>query len=978
VPESRFCHVCGRPLPLDTPLPERFATPLHYLPPPLAERILASRGTLEGEYKQVTVLFCDITDSTPLTERLGPEGMFNLLNRFFELTSAEVHRYEGTMNHFLGDGFMALFGAPLALEHHECQAVLAALGIRGTLAKHARELLPDVPETLRVRLGLNTGPVVVGKIGDNLFMDFTAIGDTINVAARLQSIAEPGSILLSETTYRQARVVVAAKALGARLLKGKESPVNVYQVTALQPSPPPLVLSPFIARTQELAVLQEALQEVEHGHGRVVDIVGEPGMGKSRLVLEFRHSLAAQRCDYLEGRCVSYGRALPYLPLLTLLRAGCRLTDSDSAAVSRNKVRVALEAVGMAPTDALPFLLHLLGLEEEAPAFGSLPPETVRQHTLEVIREFCLRWSRIRPLVLAIEDVHWIDQASETLLAALVEALHEAAILLLTTCRPGYVSAWREKPYVRQLALKPLPEAASLTLLRSLPGYRSHTTDAIRAILTRSEGNPLFIEELTRSMAESPQPAPAIPSTLQGVLAARIDRLPNESKQLLQVAAVVGREFSADLLAAVWDGAADIPGRLQELTRLDFLLVHPLETAPGYVFKHALLRDAVYASLLESQRRKYHGTIGAALEQAHARRPHAIAGLLAYHYGQSDVADKAVDWAIIAAEQAQQRWALTEALTLAQNALLRLTTMPETTANQRRRIDAVIKQAEVRFALGQHAEQIKALEEIQHLVTDNADPPRRATWYYWMGFLYSLTGGQTATAIAYCRQATAIAETAGLEEIMAYAETCLAQVYIFSGELSAAMAAGERALAVFEARHNRWWACRALSQLSPAANALGQWEQSLAYCQRAMAHAVALDDLRQKVSALVRMASTYIQRGDWQSGLRHCEAAEALGPMPYDAAAVQAVRGYGLVKAGDYPGGIALLEAALAWYDRSHLQYTRCQFSLWLADAYLHSGQAQQALAVATQVTNISQQSGYRHLQRLATQMLTAARAIMG
>jgi class 3 adenylate cyclase/tetratricopeptide (TPR) repeat protein len=955
---------------------ERFAAPLAYTPPHLAQRILASRSALEGEHKLVTVMFCDLADSTGLASRLGAEAMYELLNRFFDIALEELHRYEGTINQFLGDGFMALFGAPLALEHHESEAVLAALALRRTLDARASALLPAAPAALRVRIGLNTGRVVVGKIGDNLRMDYTAVGDTTNVAARLQSLAAPGDILISDSTWERARAVVGAEPLGAQHLRGRAAPVRAHRVTAERAGravPGGLgehPLSAFVAREHELAALENALAEAEQSRGQAVGVVSEPGMGKSRLLHEFRRRLADRRVTYLEGRCVSYGRAIPYLPVLGLLRAGFGLVDTDPPEETAAKVTARLEAAGMAAAEEAPFLLHLLGLKAEGGALEKLTPELIQRRTIEAVRQLCVRASQTGSLVVVIEDLHWADRASEDLLEILADTLGGTAILLLTTYRPGHPPAWGDKSFFTQISLRPLPDHASRALLRSTPAGGGLSEEAVGAVLARGEGNPLFLEELARSVSEVAGDRDAVPTTLQGVLAARIDRLRDDAKHLLQAASVIGREFGAGLLASVWSGRAEPESLLRELVNLEFLHVRPSGPTHEYVFKHALTRDAAYDSLLEGQRRRYHGAVGAALEQAYDDRRLEIAELLAHHYGRSGDPQKSVDWTLAAAEKAQRRWANAEALAFFQAALDQIATMPDTTANRLRRIDAVLKQAEVRFASGQHTEELRALEDIEGIVEETADPPRRAAWHYWMGFLHVLTGGSLDRSRDHCRNAGAIAEAEGLDEMRAFVGTCLTQVHVCSGSLLDAVEAGERALAIFERSDNRWWACRALAQLSSAANALGEWERGMGYCRRALEHAVALEDLRLRVSALIRLGSTCIQRGDWPAGLRYCDDAAALGPGPYDAAAVNAIRGYGLVKAGDQPTGIALLEEALAWYERSRLPYTSCQFGLWLAEARLLAGDVTGARRVARQVLNTSERSGYGHLQSLASAFL--------
>jgi class 3 adenylate cyclase/tetratricopeptide (TPR) repeat protein len=965
-PGSRFCGSCGRAQPESAAglLSPRFASPAVYTPRHLAERILHSRSALEGEHKRVTVVFCDIVESSTLATTLGDEAMHDLLGRFFDVALDEIHRYEGTINQFLGDGFMALFGAPLALEQHERQAVLAALGVRERVQRD----LADAHLTLRT--GIHTGLVVVGKIGDNLRMDYTAVGDTTNVAARLQALAERGAILMSEATWARAADVAESRPRGPIVLKGRAEPLQVHQVTAARTGRPPAVLRPlssFVGRTHELFELHEALEHAQQSRGQAVSLVGEPGMGKSRLLLEFRQTLADRDVLCLDGVCLSYGSAIPYLPVLDLLRGAFGIVESDTPDIVAAKAARAADELGADRAATVPYALHLLGVKEGTSALEALSPETIKARTSEMLRQLVLRASRPRPLVLMVEDLHWIDRASEEFLADLVDVLPAAAILFVATYRPGYNPLWLQRSYATQIALRRLVDRDALTLVRNAAG--GFDLDAER-LVARGEGNPLFLEELVHAVRRAPAEAGAIPDTLLGVLTARVDRLSDDAKELLQMAAVIGGTLSPALLARLVSRPETVQSRLRELTQLEFLCQLTAGPDPEYAFKHALTRDAVYQSLLERRRRTAHRAVGEALERQYEGRTAEIVELLAYHFDHADDGERAVDYAIRAAERAQRRWANAEALAFFERAVRRLATLPETPANLLRRIDAITKQSEVLFALGRHREHVAVLEGIRDIVARAADPPRQATWHYWLGFLQSLTGTRPETAIAHCRAASELAERAGLVTIRAYADTGLAQAYVIAGQLHPALEAGERALAVFERQNDAWWASRALSQLSPAANYAGEWQRGLRYCRRAMELGAALNDLRLKVSGLVRTASTHVHMGDWQTALARCDEALALTPTPYDAAAVRAVRGYALVRGGMIADGVAQLSEALAFYQRSQLRYTGASFSLWLADAHLRAGAPEPARAILSEVLQTALELGYRHVEGMAWRLL--------
>jgi class 3 adenylate cyclase/tetratricopeptide (TPR) repeat protein len=931
-------------------------------------------GTLPGEMKQVTVLFCDIVNSTALTERLGPEAMRDLVSSFLATSLAEVHRYGGTAPQFTGDGFMAVFGAPLTQEDHVRRALLAALAIQRALSGHA-EAADVPPMDLPVRMGVHTGPVVFGPVSGNLRMDSTAIGDTANVAARLQQSADPGTILLSAATRLLAQGYAQVDPVEPITLKGKEEPFSAYRLlgvshrhSGIRESTSSARATTFVDRESERAVLGDFLRLVESGHGQAVGIVGEAGIGKSRLLVEFRQQVANEGVTWVEGRCLSYGTGIPYLLVLDLLRSSCGILETDQQETTSEKIGSSLRDVGMDPLRDGLFLLHLLGLKDTGHSPSLSNPEAVKAKTFEILRELILKASRQRTLVLVLEDLHWVDKISEEFLGFLTEKISGACILLLATYRPEYRPPWIDKPYAAQTPLQPLSRDDSLQVVRSVLRAERLIELVTEEILVKGDGNPFFLEELALNAGQSRNLRSdlLVPNTIHDVVMARIDRLPEETKRLLQTAAVIGREFSLSLLSRVRNGGASLEGRLRELCRLEFVYERPEPEGPAYVFRHALTQEAVYGSLLERHRRTYHGAVGHALEELYPGRTEEVAELLALHFGRSEEAEKAVDYAILAAEKAQRRWANSEALTYFNDALRRLDGMPDSASNRLRRIDAVLKQAEVKFALGQHTEHIQALDQIAGLVDQTGDPRRRATWHYWRGFLHILTGGRPDIAIDHCNVAARVAAAAGVDDIDAFANCCLAQVYTIAGRLHDAIEVGERALAIFEARGNLWWAGRTLGHLTWAANALGEWEASLSYCRRALQHSSTLQDLRLKTRGWWRMGSACVQQGDLERGFECCNQVLALAPIPYDIAMARAIHGYGAIKAGQVDAGMAELREAAEWFENAHLRHSHLRLDLWLAEGHLFRGDRASARPLIEEVLRASRETGYVYFEGLA------------
>jgi tetratricopeptide (TPR) repeat protein len=888
------------------------------------------------------------------------------LGRFFDVIIPEVHRYEGTISQYMGDGFMALYGAPVAHEDHARRALLSALAIRR--AVDSGVILPDgrnVPVALRI--GVNTGFVIIGKVGNDRSMDFTAVGDTTNVAARLQQGASPGDILISAATHRFAPNVVDLESVGDLQLKGKRDVVTAYKVIRprrpkLQPTTEP-VASQLVGRDKELAGLHAALDDVETGQGQIVGLVGDPGMGKTRLLREFARTLIPHRATYLEGRCLPYGTGAPYFLIADLLRNNIGLEESDSPEATAEKLSRALSEVGLNVGQDSPYLLRLMGLDGGA-QLPNATPEGFKHRVFGVLSQLAMRGSLRRTLILALEDLHWVDRASSEFLVTFSERMAGARILLIGTYRPGYSPPWSTKSYATQISLRPLTAIESNTVVEQ---FRPEIADhEVLVVINKSEGNPFFIEELVRHIADRERAGTSVPHTIHDVITARIDRLTPAAKRVLLAASVLGREFTADLLARVVGGAATLQKLLKELVRSEFLYERADLSKTTYVFRHGLTQEVAYGMLLSDSRARYHASAGAAIADSNAGRLSAVAELLAHHFGLGDRDEEAVRFALLAAENAQQRWANEQALAYFSAALQRLAMMPQTEQNKLLRVDAVLGQAESMFALGRQAEHVDALHSIKPLIEQSSDDRRKASWLYWMGFLHSFTGGKPEIAITYCREAAAIASRSGFKDVEAHANCCLAHVSVLAGDLSKALRAGEAALPVFEAQSNAYWACRTLWGMSMAANALGSWSDSLAFCHRALDHGRSVNDNRLIIVGWMRTGSTLILQGRPVEGIACCERALALTPTPFDARMIRSIRAYGWIRSNEIERGTIELEEETRWFEGSNLKYTWSYFTLWLSEAYLLSGRKEHALSLAKAALATAEALSYRHLQGFA------------
>jgi class 3 adenylate cyclase/pimeloyl-ACP methyl ester carboxylesterase len=681
---GKFCPECAHPVARAAPAEPRFATPESYTPRHLAEKILTSRAALEGERKQVTILFVDVSAFTALSENLDPEDVHQVMDHAFELMLAEVHRYEGTVNQFLGDGLMALFGAPLAHEDHPVRAVHTALGIQRALAAYRERLRAERSIEFQVRMGLNTGAVVVGSIGDNLRMDYTAVGDTTNVAARFLALAEPGQILVSDETARLVNPYFRLQPLGEFMVKGKARPVRAFRVEGARAVRSRLEaqteqgLTPFVGRQRELAILHDRFAEALGGRGQAVFVFGEAGVGKSRLLLEFRRHAEAVGGRWLLGRCVSYGRAISYLPVLDLVRDFLELKEGDSVDAMLEKIDAGVARLGADLAWTAPFVRALLSLDQGEAEVRAMTPAHRRGRTAEALRELLIREGQRAPLTVVIEDLHWIDPHSEEVLRLLLEGLATVPMLVLLTYRPGYVPTFGDQTYYTRITLRVLPGEQTATMVESVLRTSDVPPPVLDLVARRAEGNPLFIEELSKALVEDGTLVGvnggyrlarklddvAIPDTVQGVIMARIDRLADAAKTALQVASVIGREFTARLVERVSAMERQAAQALGELRAVE--LIYEKATYPelAYMFKHALTHDVAYESLLKQRRRVLHRRAGEVIEELYADRLAEFYETLAWHYMQGESWPKAADYLLKSAAKARDQFNYGEATRL--------------------------------------------------------------------------------------------------------------------------------------------------------------------------------------------------------------------------------------------------------------------------------------------------------------------------
>ena len=888
---EKFCGGCGRSLTLAPTLAEpKFGSPQSYTPKHLAEKILTSKSALEGERKQVTVLFADLKGSMELLADRDPEEARKLLDPVLEHMIEAVHRYEGTVNQVMGDGIMALFGAPLAHEDHAVRACYAALRMQESVKRYAEGARRDHGVIVRIRVGMNSGEVVVRAIGSDLHMDYTAVGQTTHLAARMEQLAEPGSILLSPATLALAEGYVAVKPLGPLPVKGLPELVEVYEVVGAGTvrsrihAAAARGLTSFVGRDAELDQLRQGLERAQASHGQVVAVVGEPGVGKSRLYWEFTHSHRAQGWLILEASSLSYGKATAYLPVIDLLKAYFHIDGRDDTRTIREKVTGKVLSLDRALEPTLSALLSLLEVPVEDEAWGRLDPPQRRQRTLDGVKRLLLRESQVQPLLLLVEDLHWIDAETQALLDALVESLPTARLLLLVNYRPEYQHRWGSKTYYRQLRIDPLPAESADDLLTSLLGTGPSLDALKRTLIERTEGNPLFLEESVRTLAETnaligergayrlAQDARTIqvPATVQAILAARIDRLSPEDKRLLQAAAVIGKDVPFALLLAVAElGEAVLRRGLARLQAAELLYESSLFPDLEYTFKHALTHEVTYGGLLQDRRRDLHARIVDAIEALHRDRLGEQIERLAHHALRGEVWERAVHYLQQAGGKAAARSVPQDARVWFEQALDVLRALPESPSTQEQGFDIRLELRLMLMNLGELRPTLERLREAESLAERLNDDRRRGRVCAALTNAHSHLG-ELDEALVTGTRALAIAERLGDLRLRILTTIYLAQAHYHRGdhervvELAADILAALPADSMYESFggnvpmsvFGRNWLVLSLTELGRFAEA-AQYEAEALRLAEATNHASTVGE------AHVAAGWLHLRKGEW-------------------------------------------------------------------------------------------------------------------
>jgi class 3 adenylate cyclase/tetratricopeptide (TPR) repeat protein len=1015
-PGSRFCNGCGANL--DAPATPQVneevrptvenRDPRAYTPKHLADKILQSKSALEGERKQVTVLFADVKGSMELAEQLDPEAWHGILDRFFQILADGVHRFEGTVNQYTGDGIMALFGAPIAHEDHAERACYAALQIRSAVRDYANQVRVDHGVPFGVRVGLNSGEVIVGRIGDDLRMDYTAQGHSVGLAQRMEALAESGHICLSENTARLVEGYFQLADLGRTKVKGVDAPVGLFDLEGVGQFKTRLDrsrargLSTFVGRDKDMAVLEAALERTKTDGGQVLGVVADAGTGKSRLCAEFIESCRAQGIQVLEARGVAHGKAIPMLPMLELWRAFYGIGEGDDPEASRAKIAGRLLMMDEGYREMLPIVFDVFGVPDPANPAPPIDAEQRQKRLHAVVKRILHDPNYGETRVFLLEDLHWFDGASDGFLQTIVESSPATRDLLLLNFRPEYQAPWMQRSYYQHLPLQPLDPEAIRDLLRDQLGEDPSVAGLPELIHEHTRGNPFFIEEVVQSLVEGGQLAGtrgayrlttsigslAVPPSVQAVLAARIDRLPEAQKEVVQAAAAIGKTFPEPTLREVMRRVSkldeDALGEaLSALVAAEFLFEASLYPHLEYSFKHPLTQEVAQGSQLSGQRVRVHAAVAEALEASEEKLDER-AGEIAQHWAEAEDATRAVHWYERAA-----RWAALSDVRESLEHWRRIRKLAPDLPDERERDEHLLRACVEIFSagwrMGGDDEEMEAVyREGRELAERAGDRPALARLVGFYGLMRNQRTGSANDYIRYGEEAAAIAAETGDPALQAGIGTLPGFGHMFAGDGRKALDWAER---VFEVTGDDPRLGKEVSGYSPLVSMLENRTQGLLYLGRFEEAWQAADEARRVAQAageievegwleFVVTRLTYYT-GENASGLEHARRSlEIAEKVDNESSRTLSYAALGVAHLGIGEPAEALealqTSVAIARDNLSQLAFVPETLAL-LAQANLELGDLEQARALASEAIGLAHDGGCHYIEALAHLNLVAA-----
>jgi class 3 adenylate cyclase/tetratricopeptide (TPR) repeat protein len=995
---NKFCHECGTALGGAASGDARFASPDAYTPSHLARKILTARASLPGERKKVTVLFADLKGSLELLADRDPEDARALLDGVLERLMEAVHRFEGTVNQVMGDGIMALFGAPVAHEDHAMRACYAALRMHRSVAQHAEELRRHQGVDMQIRVGINSGDVVVRSIGNDLNVEYSAVGQTTHLAARMEQLARPGTTLITEATRRLADRYVEVTSHGPVPIKGLKQAVEVFELRGATPASrlqaTTGALSRFLGRDDELSRLDELLERARGGHGQVVGVMGEAGVGKSRLMWEFTRSTRTEGWLLLEMPSVSYTKATPYAPVTTMLQAYFQLEADDDVDTIRTKVAGrTLELDSQLHWAVAPFLA-LGNIPTEDSEWEKLEPPERRRRIFAAVTRIVLREAERRPVLVVVENLHWADSETVALVDALAAEIRDARVLLLASYRSEHRPGWRELEGGTEILLEPLSNGSAEALLEDVFGPTAELRPLAHMLVERTGGNALFLEESVRALIENevlvgdhgayrlakPLAGVQIPDRIQAVLAARIDRLPEDRKSFLQASAVIGKDLPFPLLQAVAGVPADqLMGNLADLEEKQFLRTTSLYPDLSYSFRHSLTHDVVYSTLLKDQRRSLHARIVDALEALYPDRRGEHVERLAHHALGAELWFEAVAYLQEAAAKAASRSANREAVTFLEQALGALGHLAESRETFAQAIDVRLDLRPPLLQLGRLGE-IKTLsEEAATMAAQIGDEARQARAYSYL-INYHYLRGEPARALEYGERCMAIAERLGDRVLVSIARRYLGHAYHALGQareavralqdnaeaLAGDVSSDPSAAAVTAYVATCAWLAFALADL-------GAFDTAEMWADRARAEAEARRHPYSEAIALTMAGQVSVLRGQLERAVGPLARALSIcrdAQLTVWQAIPAALLGQCMVTLDRKEDGLSLLEEGVRLSDEVGVKAYLARWATLLGEGVLATGDALRAVEIGQRALELARAHGERGHEAAALRLL--------
>jgi class 3 adenylate cyclase/tetratricopeptide (TPR) repeat protein len=907
-----------------------------------------------AERRYITVMFCDLVGSTVIGERVDAEELRTLLLSYQSACKTEIQRFGGQVARLLGDGVLAYFGYPRAHEDDAERAVRAGFGI----ISHISTLSASGPETLRARIGLATGSAVVEQMIDGVWTDETATGRTLNMASRIQTVAAPDTIAVDENTMRLVGRAFHCADLGEFDLKGFET-MRLWRVDQPVELPTRFEVSherriaPLAGRRDELGALLARWRDASQGCGQAVLISAEPGVGKSRLLHELNMHLEGGR--FIIGQCLSYGRDTPYLPVVDLLKRLFVVREQDARGAKRRAITSAIDACG-APASSAPLLAHLLDATEPEDEVNRLQGNVLQTRILRALTDLVVALGRSGPCILAIEDLHWIDQLSENFLASLTDRIDGLPILFIATHRPGYRAPWSGQPGVTQIVLSPLNREDSVTLLRSAMGERAKDPEIAALVTGKAQGNPLFIEELSRAVAQQGAGF-NLPDTVQGVLMSRIDSLPRSCRNALQTAAVLGHDFRLRVLEALWASTERLTDVVAELQRLQLIYERIEADERVIVFRHALIQDAAYESLLKSRRRDLHRSAAQAIEHLFPDGVAEMAALLAYHFVRAEDPANAVKYLVLLADRSLRVYALKEADASLRQALGLAAGLAEP-ERTRQRLGIAHRLSQTLYFLGNWPESLEVIDSELARATPEAEGAVTAPCLFWFSHMLVRLGRYDDAERAAQRaiaQAAAIGDAATMGK--AHGLLCLRACLV--GEMPSAAEASRRSIELLRQTSEPYWLGMSEFYEAMVLITTGAFEAAVACGSRAIEIGRIHQDPRPQAYGQFVSGWALANAGESAKAIEVATEAKRSAPDPISDCYATGFLAYAYLEAGDVAQALPALQAASDEVGRIGFQVWHSLFLAYLSEAQRKIGSVVDALATAERSLEVAR--AYRY-----------------